>query len=182
MSEKEETKSNETMPDLSGMLGIGGIFDGVSNLINKFGDLAEKGEAFRSAMNQGETASGKKFNTSFGMNVRFGPGRDGDTEREIKPVAKPAKRETDAPSNSVPRVREPHVEIFDEEDHVQVIAEMPGVSSENISLSFDGKKLNIHGVSKVAEFKKELELPREFGPDQVSIAANNGVVEIRLTN
>jgi HSP20 family molecular chaperone IbpA len=44
------------------------------------------------------------------------------------------------------------------------------------------KSLWIQGVSKVAEFKKELTLPREFGPEQVSITANNGVVEIRLSN
>jgi HSP20 family molecular chaperone IbpA len=59
---------------------------------------------------------------------------------------------------------------------------MPGVSSEDVHLAFMEKSLWIQGVSEVAEFKKELTLPREFGPEQVSITANNGVVEIRLSN
>ena len=118
-----------------------------------------------------------------GFNVKFGPGNDNDAS--IKPMHKPnpASRTTTSasPNTQVPRTREPHIEIFDEGDHLLVVAEMPGVSSEDVHLSFLEKKLHIHGASKVAEFKKELDLPHEFGPDQVAITANNGVIEIRLT-
>lgn len=183
MSDKEETKKQDASADLSAMLGIGGLFDGVSNLITKFGELAEKGEALRSATHQSETPSGKKMTTSYGFNVKFGAG--GDSAAEIKPMQKPGQttRTQSAPSPvaQVPRIREPHVELFDEGDHLLVVAEMPGVSSEDVNLSFIEKILHIHGTSKVAEFKKELELPSEFGPDQVAITANNGVIEIRLT-
>ena len=182
MSEKDEAKNKEAAADLSGMLGLGGIFDGVSNLISKFGELAEKGESLRSGSHQSETSTGKKMSTSYGFNVKFGPGKDGkDNDLNVQPIQKSVKSESSAPVPIVPRIREPHVELFDEGDHVLVIAEMPGVSSENVSLSFIEKMLHIHGVSKTAEFKKELALPREFGPDQVAITANNGVVEIRLS-
>ena len=182
MSDKEETKKQDASADLSAMLGIGGLFDGVSNLITKFGELAEKGEALRSATHQSESPSGKKVTTSYGFNVKFGPG--GDNATEIKPMQRSGQtaRTHSAPSPvpQVPRIREPHVELFDEGDHLLVVAEMPGVSSEDVNLSFIEKMLHIHGTSKVAEFKKELELPSEFGPDQVAITANNGVIEIRL--
>ncbi|MCY2982486.1 MAG: Hsp20/alpha crystallin family protein [Planctomycetota bacterium] len=183
MSDPEETKKKDAAADLSAMLGIGGLFDGVSNLITKFGELAEKGEALRNATHQSESPSGKKMTTSYGFNVKFGPGGDGVAE--IKPMQKPGQtprtQSALSPVAQVPRVREPHVELFDEGDHLLVIAEMPGVSSEDVHLSFIEKILHIHGTSKVAEFKKELDLPREFGPDQVAITANNGVIEIRLT-
>jgi HSP20 family protein len=179
MNDKDETQQKDAVPDLSGMLGLGGIFEGVSDLINKFGELAEKGESLRNAVNQGETSTGKKFTTSYGVNVQFGLGKDKDLH--VKPMTKPVNSEPISPSTSVPRVREPHVEIFDEGDHVLVIAEMPGVSSEDVNLAFLDRNLHIHGVSKVAEFKKELPLPGDVGPEQVSITANNGVVEIRLT-
>ena len=184
MSDNEEIKNKQSAADLSAMLGIGGIFDGVSNLISKFGELAEKGEGLRSAMREGETASGKKFTTSYGVNVRFGLGKDGigkEGEYSVDPVSKETKSNSKS-SNQVPRVREPNVELFDEGDHLQIIAEMPGVSSENVHLTFVEKNLLIEGVSKVAEFKKELLLPRIFGPEQVNITANNGIVEIRLSN
>ena len=185
MSDQEESKKKEAAADLSAMLGIGGLFDGVSNLITKFGELAEKGESLRSATHQGESPSGKKMTTSYGFNVKFGPGNDNDVS--IKPIPRPnhtSKTPSASPSAAtpVPRVREPHVELFDEGDHLLVIAEMPGVSSEDVNLSFVEKMLHIHGTSKVAEFKKELELPKQYGPEQVSITANNGVIEIRLTS
>lgn len=183
MSDKEEPQKKEAAADLSAMLGIGGLFDGVSNLISKFGELAEKGESLRSATHQSESPSGKKMTTSYGFNVKFGPGTDNDLN--VKPIQKPGQSTNPSskpkPATQVPRVREPHVELFDEGDHLLVVAEMPGVSSEDVNLSFLDKTLHIHGTSKVAEFKKELELPRVFGPDQVAITANNGVIEIRLT-
>ena len=181
MNDKDETQPKDAVPDLSGMLGLGGIFEGVSNLINKFGELAEKGESLRTAVNQSETSTGKQFTSSYGVNVQFGLGKDKKNDLNVSPMAKPFQSAPASPPPSVPRIREPHVEIFDEGDHVLVIAEMPGVSSEDVNLAFLDRNLHIHGVSKVAEFKKELPLPGDFGPEQVSITANNGVVEIRLT-
>lgn len=181
MNDKDETQPKDAVPDLSGMLGLGGIFEGVSNLINKFGELAEKGESLRTAVNQSETSTGKKITTSYGVNVQFGLGKDKDKDLNVSHMTKPFQSAPTSPPPSVPRIREPHVEIFDEGDHVLVIAEMPGVSSEDVNLAFLDRNLHIHGVSKVAEFKKELPLPGDFGPEQVFITANNGVVEIRLT-
>lgn len=186
MSDNEDNKQKPSAADLSAMLGIGGLFDGVSNLISKFGELAEKGESLRAAVGESESPSGKKFTTSYGVNVRFGGlanrnGEGNDDTYSVNPVPKTNKPESKS-APSAPRVREPNVELFDEGEHLQIIAEMPGVSSEDVNLTFSGKSLLIQGVSKVAEFKKELPLPREFGPEQVTITANNGVVEIRLAN
>lgn len=184
MSDNDDMKQKQAAADLTAMLGIGGLFDGVSNLITKFGELAEKGESLRASVGEGETSSGKKFTTSYGVNVRFGGGKDvtgKDGDYSVQPVQKPSKPDS-KPTTSIPRVREPNVELYDEGDHVQIIAEMPGVCSEDVHLTFIEKSLWIQGMSKVAEFKKELLLPREFGPEQVTITANNGVVEIRLSN
>lgn len=179
MSDKEENKNKDAAADLSGMLGLGGIFDGVSNLLSKFGELAEKGESLRSGSHQSESSSGKKMTTSYGFNVKFGPGKD--SELDVQPIPRPSSVKRTEGVPSVPKTREPHVELFDEGDHILVIAEMPGVSCDDVNLSFIEKMLHIHGVSKTAEFKKELELPGLFGPEQVAITANNGVIEIRLT-
>ena len=116
MSDNEDMKQKQAAADLSAMLGIGGLFDGVSNLITKFGELAEKGESLRAAVGEGETSSGKKFTTSYGVNVRFGGGRDGagkDGEYSVHPVQKASKPES-KPATSVPRVREPNVELYDD--------------------------------------------------------------------
>jgi HSP20 family protein len=70
--------------------------------------------------------------------------------------------------------------LFEEETHLLLLAEMPGVASEDVQLSFADRSLTIEGTSKTAHFKSHIELPQTFTMEQVSIAANNGVIEIRL--
>ena len=112
MNDKDETQPKDAVPDMSGMLGLGGIFEGVSNLINKFGELAEKGESLRTAINQSETSTGKKMTTSYGVNVQFGLGKDKNNDLNVSPMTKPFQSAPTSPPPSVPRIREPHVEIL----------------------------------------------------------------------
>ena len=193
MTDKEPTPDKKESPvDLSAMLGMGGFLDGVTNLINKFGELAERGETLRKS--SGETESGKAYQSSVGFSVKFGPGKEGSTNSEamhVSPVnqrsTRPAPRsqttstERPAPTSEM-KTREPHVDIFEEEDHTLLLAEMPGVATDDLQLTFDERNLRIEGKSKTANFKAEIELPRVYTQDQVSLTANNGVIEIHLSN
>jgi HSP20 family protein len=178
MSESEDRSTKDPIPDLSGMLGLGGIFDGVSNLIHKFGELAEKGESLRSGTHHGETSTGKKITTSYGFQMKFGPSQE--NEPTIRPVQSSREKPVPTSTHVAPRVREPHVEIFDEGEHLLVIAEMPGVASDDVRLNFDGKKLEILGTAKSVSFRKEIELPQVFREEDIVITSNNGVIEIRM--
>lgn len=186
MAENEPNKApKENVADLSAMLGMGGFLDGVSNLINKFGDLAERGESLRKTMGETKTAA-KPMRTSGGFTVRFG-GLKGDESESTsvrpmntRPTATPnSQRKTDAAS-VVPKERTANVELFEEEDHWLLLAEMPGVASQDVSLNFEDKTLFLQGTSPTAQFKAQIELPKTFTSEQVTIHANNGVVEIRL--
>ncbi len=171
------------------MLGMGGFLDGVSNLINKFGELAERGETLRKSM--GDAAGNSKpIRTSGEFSVRFGGlgGKDGDAV-SVKPVNQESRSSTttstknakSTQSTTVPKQREAYVELFEEETHLLLLAEMPGVASDQVQLNFADKLLTIEGQSQTAHFKSQVELPRVFTMEQVSIAANNGVIEIRLS-
>lgn len=186
MSNNEPKKDDkESVADFSAMLGMGGFLDGVSNLIGKFGELAEKGETLRKSMGDAET-SAKPIRTSGGFTVRFGGLKPDDGESEsVKPM-NAASRTASAPKSStstpVPKERVANVELFEEADHLLLLAEMPGVASDDVSLDFEDKKLSIAGSSKTALFKAQVHLPRIYTAEQVAISANNGVVEIRLNN
>ncbi len=193
MDDKDPTPDKkEAQADLSAMLGMGGFLDGVTNLINKFGELAERGETLRKS--SGETASGKAYQSSAGFSIKFGPGKDGTAGSDAMHVApvnqrttKPAPRsQTTATEHPAPtaamKIREPHIDIFEEEEHTLILAEMPGVATDDLQLTFDELKLQIEGKSKTAHFKADVDLPRVYSQEQVSLNANNGVIEIHLRN
>ncbi len=111
------------------MLGMGGFLDGVSNLINKFGDLAERGEHLRKSMGDTGTAA-KPIRTSGGFTVRFGGLKADDGESvSVKPVNTRSEAAPRAATKSettvVPKERTANVELFEEEDHLLLLAEMP---------------------------------------------------------
>ena len=183
MIEEDSNKKKEAAADLAGMLGMGGILDGVTNILGKLSDLAEKGQQLQAA--QGEKPLGKQMTGSYGFSVKFagagkGSGAGTGDDLNVEPLQTASRSTSARTSNTATRLREPHVEVFDEGDHVLVVAEMPGVTSEDVQLEFVDKNLSICGQSKAAEFKKTIELPSSFGPEHVAISANNGVVEIRL--
>ena len=184
MAENESNKDpKENVADLSAMLGMGGFLDGVSNLISKFGDLAERGETLRKSMGDTESAA-KPIRTSGGFTVRFGglKGDDGESASvrpmNTRPAAKSESKSEAKPV--VPKERTANVELFEEEDHLLLLAEMPGVASTDVSLNFEDKTLFLQGTSPTAQFKAQIDLPKVFTSEQVAINANNGVVEIRL--
>lgn len=193
------SEKKDAAADLSAMLGMGGFLDGVTNLISKFGELAERGETLRHST--GETASGKPYQSSAGFSIKFGPGTEtsnseasGSDSMRVAPVNNRTTRPTTkrtasgAGNNSEhvpkgePAVREPHVDLYEEADHTLLLAEMPGVATEDLKLRFEDRNLHLEGTSKTALFRAQIELPIAYQQHQVSVTANNGVIEIRLNN
>ena len=93
----------------------------------------------------------------------------------------------------------PDVEVSETDGHIQLSAEIPGVSEKDIDLtiSADGTSLSIRGEKKLAKEKKEKEyycaervygefrrtvtLPCAVNQDKVEAKFHNGVLEIDLT-
>lgn len=155
---------------------LGGLLDGMANLIGKLGELAEKGQELKRS-GQFESDDKQSIAGSYGFSVKFGAGRSSDDAIKVTPMV------ADKPKRSSPPAREsrePHVDVFDETDHVLIIAEMPGVSEEQIELEFEQTQLTLIGVSPRIRFEKRIELGRVFEPSDVTTGINNGIVEIRL--
>jgi HSP20 family protein len=56
----------------------------------------------------------------------------------------------------------PHVDIFEDENQVTVLADMPGVNNENISVDLEDDELAIRGTVAEPESKDETVLFKEF--------------------
>ncbi|MGC9106507.1 MAG: archaeal heat shock protein Hsp20 [Thermoprotei archaeon] len=77
--------------------------------------------------------------------------------------------------------REPLVDVIERNDEVKVIAEVPGVSKENIKVKvLNGEKLVIQATGEDRKYYKEIELPTKVDEKSAKASYKNGVLEVTL--
>lgn len=174
---KRKQNIDKPTGDTSESLPIGGLLDGVASILGRLGELAEKGEALRRE-GHFESKSGKDIRGSYGFTVKLGgDGNKVTTEPTVTPHKK-TNPQTKAAEQSL--VRSPHVDLFEESDHLLIIAEMPGVPVDQVTVRFNERKLLLAGQAARLRFETEIDVPCVCNPDDVSVTANNGVIEIRI--
>jgi len=110
----------------------------------------------------------------YGYSITIGP--DGKPIiREFGNI-KPGKR---IKPIEVSEEREPLVDVIEEEDKIRVIAEVPGVTKEEINLNVVDNKLIIT-TTGARKYKKEVELGAEVDPDVSKATYTNGILEVTL--
>ena len=75
--------------------------------------------------------------------------------------------------------REPLVDVFEDEDKVTVIAELPGVEKDKIKVRIKDNKLIIR-ASNGQKYYKEVTLPAKVKPETAKARFKNGVLEITI--
>lgn len=108
-----------------------------------------------------------------GFSVRIGP--DGKPVIQRFGNALPEDERT-GPQGTI----EPLVDILEEDDEVVVVAEVPGVGSDEISVKVRGKTLTIHTDNPQRPYHKEIQLPVDVKKGDASSSIRNGVLEVRL--
>lgn len=153
--------------------GLGGIFKGLTDLVEKLDEVAKSGgELSHTGEIPGE---GHEVKGIYGFTVKVGLG--GDKPR-VEPFGN-IRQDRKSGRAVVQEVREPVVDIFEEEDHILVVAEMPGVGVEDVTVEVADDVLTISARHGDKKYRKEVQLPRSIPRDRMHVACNNGVVEIR---
>jgi HSP20 family protein len=166
---KDQDKSSE-----AGIgLGLGGILKGLGDIFEKLNELGETG---RQMSQTGEIrGSGKDLKGIYGFTVKVGLGEDKPRIEPFGNIRKDAK----SGRTVVQEVREPVVDVFEERDHVLVVAEMPGISADNVQLAVEDDLLTISAERGDKKYRKEVLLPGGFAREKMQVSCNNGVVEIK---
>jgi HSP20 family protein len=160
-------------------LGLGGLLGGLGNLVEKLTDLAQTAQEMQQSGEFEKIVEGRRVRTSYGMRVRVGLNENGSNDAtHVEPVAK-TRRESPAQQAPVQEVREPAVDIFEEDDHLLLIAEMPGIAAEDVQLDVQEDILTLTAAQGEKRYRKEVLLPASYPQDKMQITSNNGVVEIR---
>lgn len=76
--------------------------------------------------------------------------------------------------------REPLIDVFDEGEHITIIAEMPGVNKEDVSVKCLPRKVILKSVNPEHKYYKEISLPVEVIPESGKASFKNGVITIKL--
>ena len=166
---KDQDKSSEAGVGF----GLGGMLKGLGDIFEKLNELAETG---REMSKTGEIrGSGKDVKGIYGFTVKVGLGEDKPRIEPFGNIRKDAK----SGRTVVQEVREPVVDVFEERDHVLVVAEMPGISADNVQLAVEDDLLTISAERGDKKYRKEVLLPAGFAREKMQVSCNNGVVEIK---
>jgi HSP20 family protein len=151
-----------------GKISFGGLFKGLGNLIDLADRLKEEGVEKRGEI--GGLPKGAKG--VYGFSIRSMAG---------KPIVESFGNIRETPTGPVvEEVREPIVDVFDEGDHILVIAELPGVSEEGVKVEVVGDILNLTASDTDRKYAKEILLPGKVKPASLKSAYKNGILEIKL--
>jgi HSP20 family protein len=146
---------------------LGGVVDQLGEAAGnaKSGEFVQHGE-FKPA------GLGEKARGVYGVRVKMGLGGKPSFEPfgNIHPTAK---------GPEVSDVREPMVDVFDEEDMVLVVAEMPGASEAEITMEVEGDVLKLRADGEPRYFK-DVELPARVEPEPARKVYRNGLIELRF--
>ncbi len=155
---------------------VEGILRGLGDLVEKLGQLAEKGEELKQSGAFDINTGGKDAKAVYGFSVKMGLGGE---ETKIEPFGN-VRRNEQTGETQVQEVSEPLVDVLDENDHVLVLAEMPGVGDADITLDLSGDILTLHAERGNKKYHKEIILPREFKSEQMERSCHNGILEVKL--
>ncbi|WP_178915151.1 Hsp20/alpha crystallin family protein [Natronomonas gomsonensis] len=73
-----------------------------------------------------------------------------------------------------------HVSIYETDDQLRVVADMPGVRKEDIDIKCDGRHVTISASTDTSDYEERIELPARVDEHSASATFNNGILEITL--
>jgi HSP20 family protein len=167
---KSKTTRESSAGDLGGFLG------GLTNLIEKLGDLAEKGKDLQETQQFGEPGG---IQGVYGFSIRTGLGGEQSGGVKVEPFGNVRKDEHTGRA-TVQEVMEPLVDVFEESDHVLVVAELPGVGTDDVKLELHDDILTIAAARGAKKYRKEVLLPTSFAEESMSQTCRNGILEVKL--
>jgi HSP20 family protein len=152
--------------------GLGGILKGLGDLVEKLHDLEERGEVSKTGNIHGPA---DEIRGIYGFTVKVGLGDQGP---RIEPFGN-IRRDATSGKTEVQEVREPMVDVFDEDNHLLVLAELPGISREDVKIEIEDDVLTIVAEHGEKKYRKEVLLPRVVSKEKMQVSCNNGVLEIK---
>jgi HSP20 family protein len=156
---------------------LGGVFKGISNLIDLAGKLQREGKSEISNTGEIKGLGSKGAKAVYGFSIKLG--ELAGQSPQVETFGNIKKDKKGAPV--VEEVREPLVDVFDEADKITIIAEIPGVEEEKIQIGIRDDILELKAEDSDKKYQKEILLPSKVKKESLRSTYKNGVLKITLT-
>lgn len=186
MDEKKEEKKEKEGENVAGgiLKGIGKMIPGLGGLIKGL----EKSPAFKERLKKIDQEVEHKLKES--PLKRTEEGRPSHIPMGIPPGArgkvakgrrfiKERRPEAVRPEGPSPAPKERPADIFDEKDHIKVIAEIPGVDENDIKIDLQNDALTISVDIPDHKYHQDLKLPCE-PKGKLEKSYKNGILELKI--
>jgi HSP20 family protein len=158
MSEPSKPASDEALK---------GLLSNLHNVVNSVQQLAESGVQ---RVRKGVLPEGTGLHGIYSLTVKADLGRPALTIEIGKPgqsTATPAGDVTDSG-------------IVEEAEQIRIVADMPGVASEDVKLELAGETLKISAEKGSRRYAKAVVLPFAPVPEKVSHSCRDGILEVKI--
>jgi HSP20 family protein len=168
-------KEEQNMPDEK-TGGIGGIFKGLENILDLVNELQKKaGES-----GDGGSNSERNFTTKSGLSGVVGLNIRTNLAGEPRIETFGNVHNTER-GPSVEAVREPMVDVLEEETGYTVIAELPGADANSVTAELEGQNLSIAATGAGGrKYAKTITFERGVKKTGLKKQYQNGILEISL--
>lgn len=155
-----------------GKMSFGDLIQGIGSFMDLASSLQEEGKGEQRLEGEISSPSGR-VKAVYGLSIKEGLGGQPIVESFGN-----VKKTSQGPV--VEEEREPLVDVFDEQDHVVVIIELPGVQLNDIHTEIKGDILTLSAANSSHKYYKEVVLPKKVNPTTASSKYKNGIFEIRM--
>jgi len=174
--EDKETKMEKRGKRTSrvGSTELGGLFKTLGSFLDLVSEMIERGEEeFR---REGEISlpSAKGLRAVYGFSVKLGAGGKPTVETFGNVPRMTAK------GPIIEKSREPLVDVFDEDDSLHVVAELPGVNESDLKIEVEEDILLISAETPDRKYHKETLLPTPVRAAEMQSSFKNGILELHL--
>jgi len=159
-------KKTHEKPVVDFGLRFGGLLRELGDFTNDITEMVEEGKDEIEKTGEISFDRAKKLRGMYGISVRIG----GNGIPKVETFGRSPRSDT----------REPIVDVFDEKDRLQVIAELPGVDETDITHTVDGTILTITAGKGERKFFKEIDLGSAV-KGKPKAHYTNGILELNFT-
>jgi HSP20 family protein len=175
-NDKKQNTSDPKEKVVKTSFSMGGLLGGLGGLIEKLGELAEAGEELSRSGEFKDDKGG--IRGVYGINIKTGLGDQGQTEFKVEPFGNVGRGSVNRPEGK--DIREPLVDIHEEDDCVLVLVELPGVAKESVKLDVADSRLSLLAERGKTTYRKEVDLPKGCSAKHMSWECSNGILQARF--
>jgi HSP20 family protein len=156
-----------------GKLGLNTLLQGVGNLIDFVARMEEEARKEEQGTREFTSPSGRvkgifNFSVKTGIAEKLATEFSGNKEN----VVQPATVEPD---------KQPIVDVFNEQDYVLVLIELPELNEKEIHIDVKGDILRFWSTGEQQNITKEVILPQEVDEHTLNSKYKHGILEIRMS-